>query len=328
MDRSRWEAECSTCRSRRPPPGARRRNCLIGPLIYRRKIKPGCGKFSTPYVARFTPEFSRRHPRRARLAARARLVSKPEFFDPGHGGFDRGGIPGQRVAEKTMALDVAQRLEKKLRQAGYRVVMTRDSDVFVPLPERVRIANSYRDAVFVCIHFNSATRAGANGIETYYYSNGSASLAADIHRHVVAGTSSDNRGIRRRGYYVLRRTATPAVLVECGFLTNPTEASLALDSSYRERLASRIADGVMGKTAPPNRPVVAGVTHVPSPIREAYNYNDFVRAEPERSSRSSKKSASRKKSSSKKKKKSTSSSTKKESSTAATKKKKPAESND
>ena len=63
-------------------------------------------------------------------------------IDPGHGGFDRGGIPGQRVAEKTMALDVAQRLEKKLRQAGYRVVMTRDSDVFVPLPERVRIANS------------------------------------------------------------------------------------------------------------------------------------------------------------------------------------------
>ena len=197
-----------------------------------------------------------------------------------------------------------------------------------PLGERARIANSYRDAIFVCIHFNSAARVGANGIETYYYSINSAALAANIHRQVVSGTTSENRGICRRGYFVLRRTSIPAVLVECGFLTNPTEAQLVLDSTYRQRLADRIADGVMGKTAPRNRPVVAGVTHVPSPIREAYNYNDFVRAEPERSSRSSKKSASRKKSSSKTKKKSTSSSTKKESSTAATKKKKPADSND
>src|SRR6187399_3265839 len=91
-------------------------------------------------------------------------------IDAGHGGFDRGGIPGQRVAEKTMALDVSQRLAKKLRAAGFRIVMTRDSDVFIPLGERVRIANSYRDAIFVCIHFNSASRVDANGIETYYYS--------------------------------------------------------------------------------------------------------------------------------------------------------------
>jgi len=197
-----------------------------------------------------------------------------------------------------MALDVAQRLEKRLRQAGYQVVMTRDSDVFVPLGERVGIANRYQDAVFVCIHFNAASRAGANGIETYYYNNGSAKLAADIHRHLIAGTSSDNRGIRQRGYYVLRRTSIPAVLVECGFLTNPTEARLALQSSYRERLADRIADGVMDKPTPPNRPVVAGVTHVPAPIRQPFNYYDFVRAKPDRppayrSSHSSKKSSRR-----------------------------------
>ena len=102
----------------------------------------------------------------------------------------------------------------------------------------------------------------------------------------MSGTTSDNRGIRRRGYFVLRRTSIPAVLVECGFLTNPTEAQLALQSGYRQRLADRIADGVMGKTAPRNRPVVAGVTHVPAPIRDPLNYNDFVRADPERSSAS------------------------------------------
>ena len=245
-------------------------------------------------------------------------------IDAGHGGFDRGGIPRQRVAEKPMTLDVAQRLEKRLRQAGYRVVMTRDSDVFIPLGERVRIANRYRDAIFVSIHFNSATREGANGIETYYYSSNSAKLAANIHRHVVSGTTTENRGIRRRGYFVLRRTSIPAVLVECGFLTNPAEARFALDSTYRQRLADRIADGIMGKATPPNRPVVAGVTHLPSPIRETGNYNDFVRAEPDRrpTYRSSKKKSK------KSKKSSSSSSKKKSSSSSKKKKKKPADSDD
>jgi N-acetylmuramoyl-L-alanine amidase len=250
-------------------------------------------------------------------------------IDAGHGGFDRGGIPGQRVPEKTMALDVAQRLAKKLRATGFRVVMTRDSDVFVPLGERVRIANNYRDAIFVCIHFNSASRVNANGIETYYYSTQSAALAANIHRQVVAGTETDNRGIRRRGYFVLRRTNVPAVLVECGFLTNPGEARLVLQSSYRDRLAEQIAAGVMGKSAPRNRPVVAGLTHVIPPIQQPFNFNDFVRAEPERqpthrtsaSSKRSKKSSKKKSSSSGKKK----NSGKKKSSTTTKKKKKKAD---
>ncbi len=234
-------------------------------------------------------------------------------IDPGHGGFDRGGIPGQRVAEKTMALDVALRVAKKLRAAGYDVIMTRDSDVFIPLGVRVAIANAHPNAVFVCIHFNSATRAEANGVETYYYHNDSAHLAANIHRQVVAGTETDNRGIRRRGYFVLRRTKIPAILVECGFLTNPIEARLALQSSYRDRLAESIADGVEGKPTPHNRPVVAGLTHIQPPIGEPLGYNDFVRAEPEHhaithhtrhsSSRSRHHTSTKKKSSSSSKKK-------------------------
>ena len=256
----------------------------------------------------------------------AKVASSRQFstvvIDAGHGGFDLGGIPHQRVAEKGMNLDVAQRLARKLRSAGYQVVMTRDSDVFISLGERVRIANSNPNAVFVCVHFNSATREGANGIETYYYSNQSAALAANIHRQVVGGTETDNRGIRRRGYYVLRRTSIPAILVECGFLTNPTEAGLALQSTYREKLADLIADGVMGRRPPPNRPVVAGLTHVAAPVPQPAGYNDFVRAEPERSA--SRSSRSSKRGSSHKKKKSSSSSGKKSSSsdTASKKKKK------
>src|SRR6266513_529210 len=70
------------------------------------------------------------------------------IVDAGHGGFDRGGIAGQGVAEKTVALDVALRLRSVLQASGYRVVMTRDSDVFVPLATRVAIANQYRNGIF------------------------------------------------------------------------------------------------------------------------------------------------------------------------------------
>jgi N-acetylmuramoyl-L-alanine amidase len=168
-------------------------------------------------------------------------------IDAGHGGVDRGGIPRQRIAEKTMTLDVAQRLQAVLVATGYRVVMTRDSDVFVPLPTRVAIANSYRNAIFVCIHFNSATRTGANGIETYFYSRDSLALASAIHYYVAGGAPSLNRGVRRRGYYVLRRTRIPSVLVECGFLTNPTEAQYAQSANYRQKLAEEIASGIRGR---------------------------------------------------------------------------------
>lgn len=170
-------------------------------------------------------------------------------IDAGHGGFDRGGIPSQRIPEKAMTLEVSQRLKPLLERAGYRVIMTRDSDVFVPLPMRVAIANSYPNAVFICIHFNSATRSGANGIETYFYSTESAPLAASIHAAVLGGAPSENRGVRRRGYYVLRRTSIPAVLIECGFLTNPTEAQYAQSAAYRQKLAENIARGILNKPA-------------------------------------------------------------------------------
>ena len=183
--------------------------------------------------------------------AAAPLPSRPStvvVIDAGHGGHDRGGIPGQRVPEKVMALDVAQRVRSILSSNGYRTVMTRDRDVFVPLGTRVAIANSYRNSIFVCIHFNSATRRGANGIETYFYSSQSLPLASAIHYYVSRAAPSSNRGVRRRGYYVLRRTAVPAVLVECGFLTNPTEAQYAQSTSYRQMLAEQIARGVRSRT--------------------------------------------------------------------------------
>ena len=221
-------------------------------------------------------------------------------IDAGHGGYDRGGIPGQRVSEKDMTLDVAQRLKKVLAASGYRVVMTRDSDVFVPLGTRVAIANSYSNAIFVSVHFNSAKRSGASGIETYFYGRESLPLASAIHYYVAGGAPSSNRNVRRRGYYVLRKNSLPAVLVECGFLTNPTEAALAQSASYRQRLAEEIAAGVRGRnTVASARSTTRVATGESIPLQPYIDQTRVAKSERRKSKRSHKKSARRKKGSSK-----------------------------
>ena len=231
-------------------------------------------------------------------AETSREASTTVVIDAGHGGYDRGGIPGQRIAEKTMTLDVAQRLKGLLSAKGYRVVMTRDSDVFVPLPTRVAIANSYRDAIFVCIHFNSAKRVGADGIETYFYSRDSLPLASAVHYFVAGGAPTPNRGVRRRGFYVLRKTKIPAVLVECGFLTNPGEGEYAQTASYRQKLAEEIAAGIRGRSS-----VASRLTSTRVATAETIPYQPYIdqtRVHNSSSSRSRKKS-SKSKSSKKKK---------------------------
>jgi len=221
-------------------------------------------------------------------------------IDAGHGGHDRGGIPGQKIAEKDMTLDVAQRLRNVLAASGYHVVMTRDSDVFVPLPTRVAIANSYRNAIFVCIHFNATKRMGAGGIETYFYSRDSLPIASAVHYYVAGGAPSANRGVRRRGYYVLRKTNVPAVLVECGFLTNPTEGAYAQTASYRQKLAEEIAAGVRGRNSVTGALSTTRVaTSETVPLQPYIDQTKVSSSERRKSKRSHKKSTRKKKSSSK-----------------------------
>lgn len=165
-------------------------------------------------------------------------------IDAGHGGHDRGGTPGQYVPEKIVALDVSIRLQRKLRNAGIRTVMTRSSDVFIPLSARVAAANARPRSIFVSIHWNSAANREARGVETFYYSRESQLLAYAINRR-IAVIAAEDRGVKYRGFYVLRNCRVPAVLVECGFLTNRYDARLSLSASYRERMATEIANGIL-----------------------------------------------------------------------------------
>ncbi|MDD5349300.1 MAG: N-acetylmuramoyl-L-alanine amidase [Chthoniobacteraceae bacterium] len=172
-------------------------------------------------------------------------VPKTVVIDAGHGGHDRGGTPGNYACEKTLALDVAQRLCAILQQNDVKTVMTRCDDTFIPLGERVSIANAHRDALFVSIHFNSAVRRGADGFETYYFNGKAAGVAARVQANLTALHSGENRGVKRRPYYVLRKTRIPAILAECGFLTNREDAARCNQPAYRQKLAQAIASAVL-----------------------------------------------------------------------------------
>ena len=166
-------------------------------------------------------------------------------IDAGHGGFDRGGIRANIIPEKGVALDVARRLRTYLADAGLRTIMTRLQDTFVTLDRRVAIANGQRRAIFVSIHFNSAPRRGADGIETFYGSPRAKKLASLIQRYAMKTTSGENRGIKRARFYVLRGSRIPAVLIECGFLTNPQDARRASRPAWRDQLARQIARAII-----------------------------------------------------------------------------------
>ena len=174
-------------------------------------------------------------------------------IDAGHGGHDRGGVPGQQASEKTLALDVALRVAEKMKASGVKVVMTRSDDTFISLDRRTAIGNAQASGtLFVSIHFNSAWRRGANGFETFYHLEKAAPVAARINRELEKVRQGEKRGAKQRGFYVLRKSRHAAVLVECGFLTNPAEAALCLQPSYREKLAEAIVKGIRGDVKSPD----------------------------------------------------------------------------
>jgi N-acetylmuramoyl-L-alanine amidase len=165
--------------------------------------------------------------------------------DAGHGGKDAGAFRRYGGAEKIATLDVAKRLNQKLRESQLKTVMTRSSDVFIPLDERVSIENSQKNAVFVSIHFNDSRKRGIHGYETYYHSPSARDLADRVQQKLMTIPHSANRGVHVANFRVLRLAKYPAVLVECGFLSNRKEGGEARDSEYRELLADRIAEAIV-----------------------------------------------------------------------------------
>jgi len=167
-------------------------------------------------------------------------------IDPGHGGKDPGAVGPNGLKEAHVNLAVAQKVAERLRKAGVEVKLTRTSDVFVGLPHRCNIANSFGADYVISIHCNSAGTPEAKGAETYCYKFGGKGevLAKAIQAELIAATRRVNRGVKTANYYVLRHTSMPAVLVEIAFINNPEEEALLASDEFQQRAAEAIARGV------------------------------------------------------------------------------------
>lgn len=214
-------------------------------------------------------------------------------LDPGHGGRDSGNHVQWRN-EKTYTLALAEELRDQLKRAGFNVILTRSKDVYVDLPDRPALANEHGADLFVSLHFN-ATEAGSDsvkGIETYCITPVGASssnaqgegsnsratvanrqehrsllLAYEVQKTLTRGLLTDDRGVRRARFAVLRDAKMPAILIEGGYMTHPAEGKKIFDEDYRKQMAEEIVKGIQAYqkiTMPPAPKPVPSKSNVPS----------------------------------------------------------------
>ena len=186
------------------------------------------------------------------------------FGDAGHGGEDGGAVGVNGVEEKTVNLAVALHVQEALQSAGYPVVMIRDTDTAVgdttlsTLSERKRsdiqyrtqLVNETENCILVSIHQNFFEQSQYSGAQMFYSPNNtrSADLAEAIRHAVVAQIQPENTRENKQaesGIYILSHVDVPAVIVECGFISNPEEAELLCDSAYQQKMAGAVADGIL-----------------------------------------------------------------------------------
>ena len=172
--------------------------------------------------------------------------------DPGHGGARPGAVypnaEGVDIIERDLTLAISLKLRDRLLEAGYNVVMTRETDIDVDLYERAEIANAVNADLFVSVHCNaSGTVPTYQGIYTYYFpdSKRGEKLARTIQPPLCALTGAIDRGVSKANFVVLRETEMCAVLVETGFMSNVEELTRLCDPEYQEKVAWGIAEGVI-----------------------------------------------------------------------------------
>lgn len=165
-------------------------------------------------------------------------------IDPGHGGKDPGAIGFNGVSEKSLTISTAKKVAGNLRQAGANVQLTRTDDYYISLEERVQISNTSRTSAFISLHYNAFPIPTVQGIGTYYYTDGKdRNLAQDIQTALAKNVSLKDRGVLRGDYHVLRENSDLAVLVELGFVTNPSDLSKIQTLTYQSNVANAITQG-------------------------------------------------------------------------------------
>ncbi len=195
---------------------------------------------------------------------------KTVVLDPGHGGHDKGAVNTLGM-EKNFALDVCFRAKKLLEESGLKVILTRQSDIFIPLDSRPKVANAIPGSIFVSVHFNdSLVNPLASGFEIFSCTPRgipstsdntlasrdlrsepgnaidvpSAALSASIYHSLLGNIPQIDRGVKKARFAVLRRATVPAVLVEGGFVSSSAEGRLIFSPAWRQQLAQAIVTGI------------------------------------------------------------------------------------
>ena len=178
-------------------------------------------------------------------------------IDPGHGGEDGGAVSCTGITESTFNLDIALRLRDLMHLLGMDTVMTRDTDRSIhtggetiaarkvsDLKERVRLANGTENAILVSIHQNHFPDSRYSGAQVFYKPNNeSAELAARLQTAFVQTINygSNRKSKKADGIYLMEKVQLPAILVECGFLSNYQEEAKLRDDQYQKQVAAVIA---------------------------------------------------------------------------------------
>lgn len=175
-------------------------------------------------------------------------------IDAGHGGKDPGTIGFNGNYEKDINLEISKKLKEKLKPNGYKVILTRDSDKYVDNLLRAKLANKRRARIFISIHGNAMENNNStNGIQVLYYPNRESTigdlnndeLAQIMMSSLVKGTGANDKGIiEREDLIVLNQTKMPALIIECGFLSNENEEKLLLTDDYQNKMVDSIIDGL------------------------------------------------------------------------------------
>lgn len=192
------------------------------------------------------------------------VLKQTVIIDAGHGGDDGGAIGIDGTVEKDINLDIALKLEKLLKFYGFDVIMTRTEDIMTcddgldslrkrkvsDIHNRFDVLEKNPDAVFISIHQNKFEDNSQHGTQVFYSGNNDESklLAESIQNSIVSVLQPDNSRVVKKsgsGIYLLYHAKLPAVLVECGFISNHAEVKKLNDENYRMKIAFLIADGLI-----------------------------------------------------------------------------------
>lgn len=173
------------------------------------------------------------------------LIGLTIVLDPGHGGKDNGTTGVNGTQEKDIALKTSQLLAGKLRQAGATVHLTRDSDTFISLQQRVSLSHMHRADAFISIHYDATTISSVSGFTTYYTHERQRKLASAVNNGLGSTLSIRDRGAQPGNYLVLRENKQNSILVELGYLSNPIEEKIVTTDSFREQASLGLYYGLL-----------------------------------------------------------------------------------